>query len=164
MKELQKKITKLPNEVLVGVPEAKKKVLLGIGRKGHHSPKQLKDECDFYFDYNKGNANQTTPAGLMLSLGITRHMWGVYRQKPSLAAICEEAMLKMEHLGTLRLYNRGNPGDIFFLKNMGWADKKEVETKIIELIGENLTNEQEQRILSRAIKRLGEDSKRKRAS
>lgn len=148
-------------EQITGVPEAVEKIKLGIGRKAHHSPKQLKTEIDRYFEYNKNNLNRITPAGMILSLGVTRATWGIYMQKPTLSAVCEEAMMKLEHLGTLRLYSRGNNADIFYLKNMGWVDKKETETKVIELIGENMSNEQETKIIERAVKRLSKGGRRR---
>lgn len=141
--------------VLEGVPKAKNSIIVGVGRKAHHSPRELKEELDAYFDYNKGSRELITPAGMLLALGITHSMWNIYVQKPNLAAICEEAKLKMEHLGTLRLYQRGNNADIFYLKNMGWVDKKETNIKVTELIGEHVSNEQQNKLLERAVKRLG---------
>jgi len=127
------------------------------GRKKHHGPKQLANEIQEYFSIE--DKNQITPAGLLIFLGIDRKLWNVYEQKPQLKKICNWAQLKLEHLGTQRLYEKGRVADIFFMKNMGWTDKQEVATKETIVIGENINDEQADKILDRFAhrKRIGKN-------
>lgn len=117
------------------------------GRKAHHGPITLANEIQEYFEIV--DKDQITPAGLLLFLGITREMWSVYEQKPQLKKICAWAQLKMEHLGTQRLYKNGRVADIFFMKNMGWSDKQEIDKKEHLVISDTINDEQTQNILER---------------
>ena len=121
------------------------------GRVAHHGPKALAEEIEEYFSIK--DKDQITPAGLLLFLGISRQMWEVYEQKPNLKRICDMARLKMEHYGTRRLYTNGRVADIFFMKNMGWSDKKEVEKKEHLIISNSINDEQAEQILDRVAKR-----------
>ena len=121
------------------------------GRLKHHSPKELAQEVEEYFSIE--DKTQITPAGLLLFLGIDRKLWSVYETKPSLKKICNWAQLKMEHLGTRRLIKGGKVADIFFMKNMGWADRKEIDKKEHLIVSNNIDDEQAARILERFSQR-----------
>lgn len=119
------------------------------GRRSAHSKEGLKKAIDAYFKMNKKDPNQNTPAGLLLHLKINKNMWNLYRGHPKLARICEDAMLKLEHFATVRLHEKGRSSEIFALKNFGWSDKTEVETKETLLIGSAIDNGQARKILLR---------------
>lgn len=121
------------------------------GRIAHHKPLELADELKTYF--MQDDKDQITPAGLLLFLGIDRKVWHAYETKPSLSRMCGWAHLMLEHYGTLRLYNKGRNADIFYLKNMGWTDRKEVATKETIVIGENINDEQAKSIIERYARR-----------
>ncbi len=121
------------------------------GRAKYHGPQQLANEIQEYFSIN--DENQITPAGLLLFLGIDKKLWAIYEQRPQLTKVCAWAQLKMEHLGTQRLYKNGRVADIFFMKNMGWSDKKEIDKVEHIIIGNTINDEQAEHILERYSKR-----------
>jgi hypothetical protein len=132
--------------------------LTQVGRKRFHTPLELKEALDEYFLKKE---SEITPAGLLLHLGINRKIWDIYENKATLRKFCEEAKLRMEHIGTKRLYKRGRVADIFFMKNMGWSDKTEVVNDNYLTVKERINDEQARKILRRfAQKRTGgSDSK-----
>ncbi len=117
------------------------------GRVKFHGPTQLAAELEEYFSIE--DKDEITPAGLFIFLGIDRKTWRIYETKPNLKRLCKWAQLKLEHYGTKRMYTKGRVADIFFMKNMGWTDKKEITTNEVRVIGEKINDEQANSILER---------------
>lgn len=128
------------------------------GKRAHHGPEKLRRGVNEYFKINMEDLDNITPAGLLLHLGISRERWSVYEDKPQLSGICNNAKLRIEHLATKRMYEKGRVADIFMLKNMGWQDKQEVESKTT-LIDNKLTDGQAQSIIERFAQRKGIEEK-----
>ena len=65
--------------------------------------------------------------GLALALGTTRETLAVYQRDKEFSAAIKSAKERVARDYEKRCAKRGNGGDIFALKNMGWTDKQEVE-------------------------------------
>ena len=80
-------------------------------------------------DYFK-TAEIVTITGLALHLGFnSRQSLINYQEKDEFLDTIKRAKSRVEMAYEERLINRGNGGDIFALKNFGWVDKQEVESK-----------------------------------
>ena len=87
-------------------------------------PKVLQKLVDNYFETEK----KVTLAGLAEALDISRSTLYEYDQKDEFSDIIKKAREKVEKRYEDYLIYSGTPtGVIFALKNMGWADKKEVD-------------------------------------
>ena len=88
-------------------------------------PKVLSKLIDNYFETEK----QPTLAGLALALDISRSTLYNYAEKDEFLDIIKKARDKVEaRYETLMIYGGVQPtGVIFALKNMGWADKTDID-------------------------------------
>lgn len=76
------------------------------------------------------SSKRPTLAGLAYHLGIDRQTLYNYKERPEFFDIIKKATNYIESKYEERLIYESNPtGVIFALKNMGWADKQEVEQK-----------------------------------
>lgn len=106
----------------ISTPEDEK----GPGRPlSYETAELLQQAVDKYFEDNK----RATLAGLALALGIDRQTLYNYEKRQEYFDIIKKARSKVEAIYEERLVWDNCTGVIFPLKNMGWKDKTEVETR-----------------------------------
>jgi len=71
-----------------------------------------------------------TVTGLALAIDTTRDLLYNYEDFGEFNNAIKIAKAKIRHEAEKRLHKRGNAGDIFMLKNYGYRDKQELDTKI----------------------------------
>lgn len=90
------------------------------------SPDVLKKLVDNYFESEK----QPTLAGLAVALDISRSTLYNYEGKDEFLDIVKKARERVERVYENILVYGGQPtGVIFALKNMGWADRQDIDHK-----------------------------------
>lgn len=118
---------------------APKENLFALGNNGgrpkiYESAKELERECAKYFEYLVENKKNPTITGLALFLGFnSRGMLYQYRDKAGyeeFSLIIKRAMLCVESGYEDALHTFKYGGAVFALKNMGWADKQEIDNKV----------------------------------
>ncbi len=84
--------------------------------------------CQEYFNHCKEDKQWPTMAGLALAIGF-RHRQQLYHQDldADYKFVLETARLMVEEAYEQRLAGNSVAGPIFALKQMGWADKREVD-------------------------------------
>ena len=90
---------------------------------------ELQEKIDKYFKSctdDKGD-NPVMVTGLALALDTTRETLCELGKNPVFADAIKRAKEKVAQAYEKRMVNRGNSGDIFANKNMGWTDKQEIE-------------------------------------
>jgi hypothetical protein len=81
-----------------------------------------------------------TVTGLCLFLGFaSRSSLDDYEARQEFSDFIKRARMRVEHAYEMKLHGDKNTGAIFALKNMGWKDKTEVESKNVNLNSEPLT-------------------------
>ena len=114
----------------------------------------MQKAIDDYFE----TAEIVTITGLALHLGFTsRRALMNYQEKDQFFHTVLKAKMRVEMAYEERLVNRGNGGDIFALKNFGWVDKQEVESKNLNVnydkeIKEETTAQEASQIYSEIMK------------
>jgi len=95
------------------------------GRPAHfETPEELEKKCAEYFTHCQDNEEKPTITGLTLFVGFSsRSSWDDYDKKNEFSYIVKRAKLAVEN----SYENHGQTIDIFALKNMGWADKQQLE-------------------------------------
>ena len=87
------------------------------------TPKELKSKIDAYFaQFDNPADKRITITGLALALGTSRETLCNYEKKDEFFDTIKEAKNRVALSYELTLRERGNAGDIFGLKNMGWKD------------------------------------------
>lgn len=106
-----------------------------VGNNGGRPPKyesagSLQQEIDSYFEFVKEKDSKPTITGLALYLGFeSKQSLYDYQKKDEFSYLIKRARLRVEHNYELQLMSSSATGPIFALKNMGWADKKELDLK-----------------------------------
>lgn len=98
---------------------------------------ELEKAIDGYFQFIKGTSDQVinprppeppTITGLCLFLGFeSRQSFHDYKVKPEFSYTLKRARLRIESEYEKKLHGNNVAGSIFALKNLGWADKQEVD-------------------------------------
>lgn len=97
----------------------------------YNDPEELNQECDNYFLSLKGGTIKPTVTGLALFLGFaSKQSLYDYEKNELFSYPIKKALLQVENSYETSLYSNAVAGPIFALKNMGWADKSEVENKL----------------------------------
>ena len=92
----------------------------------YNSVEEMEIAIDEYF----AKAEIVTITGLALHLGFnSRQSLINYQEKNEFLDTIKKAKARVEMAYEERLIMRGNGGDIFALKNFGWQDKQEIESK-----------------------------------
>jgi len=91
----------------------------------------LQEKIDDYFNTCDKQGEPYMITGLALHLDTTRETLCDYGRKDGYSDAIKKAKLKVESSYEKRLIKQGRSGDIFALKNFGWKDKQEVESKNI---------------------------------
>jgi hypothetical protein len=112
------------------------------------SPEQMEKAIEDYFnpivttsiETNHGSLpikeerkqrEKATVTGLALHLGFeSRQSIYDYKENEQFSYIIKRALLYIENCYEVALYGNNVTGPIFALKNMGWKDKTESETKV----------------------------------
>lgn len=103
------------------------------------SAEELQEKIMEYFKslvtYNEEGEQVTSkPAlitGLALHLGFcSRQSFYDYEKKPLFTYTIKRARMMVEQSYEINLLGKGSTGAIFALKNMGWTDKMEMESKV----------------------------------
>lgn len=92
---------------------------------------ELQEKIDKYFDSCDEESEPITITGLALALDTSRETLCNYEEKEEFFDTIKRAKLRVQHAYEKRLVRRGNGGDIFALKNFGWVDKTEVDSKLV---------------------------------
>lgn len=91
------------------------------------SVKSLQEQIDKYF--NATPVKKWTITGLAIALDTDRQTLINYENKAEYFDTIKKAKLMVENSYEIDLKEKGNTGTIFALKNFGWQDKQEIETK-----------------------------------
>ena len=97
-----------------------------------HDPKELERKGMEYIESCRDSKKPITVTGLCLCLGTTRDTLMEYQRKEEFSDAIKRLKLYAENYAEEYLYNpngRAVVGAIFALKNFGWSDKLEVETR-----------------------------------
>ncbi len=86
--------------------------------------KDLEKTINNYFENCTKNDMPITLTGLVLALDTTREIVLNYPPKDEFFNIINQAKLRVEQAYEERLIKRGNSGDMFALRVLGWDDKK----------------------------------------
>jgi hypothetical protein len=103
--------------------------MFSIGNNGgrppiYETPEELYEKCSEYFQYCIDNKEKITITGLALFLGFcSRQSIYDYEKKDKFSYIIKRAKLTVEN----SYETTGGTIDIFALKQLGWADKQEIE-------------------------------------
>lgn len=98
----------------------------------YQSVEELEQAIDEYFDSNPDNPTQS---GLALHLGFSsRKSLYNYKDREQFLHTIKKAFLRIDCQHEKRLYEHGNTGSIFYLKNRGWSDSIDLTSK-----GEKIT-------------------------
>lgn len=89
--------------------------------------KALEKTINSYFESCSKNETPITLTGLVLAIDTTKEILLNYPAKDEFFAIINRAKLRVEQAYEERLIKRGNSGDIFALRVLGWDDKKSNE-------------------------------------
>jgi len=131
MKEEDKPVTILTDEQRQEVPDYDRVKIVGRPRK-FRSRKDLIDMINDYFTSRPKSEWRIT--GLALFLRINREtLYAWIREKREFSDIIKEACMAIEDKYAHNCEKRGNAGDIFILKNMGWVDKQEIVQKNMDI-------------------------------
>ena len=91
-------------------------------------PQDLADAINEYLKNTE--MEEWTVTGLALSIGSSRTVVDDYAKRDGYKDIVTKAKLCIENAYELSLRKTGRTGDIFALKNFGWVDKTEVDSKV----------------------------------
>lgn len=91
------------------------------------SPEELKEKIDKYFIQCDAERRPYTIAGLGVALGVDRKTIYNYSRKDHFFHTIKEAREKILASFEERVAKEGKPGQIFLMKNYGYADKVEIE-------------------------------------
>src|SRR6185369_10393962 len=91
---------------------------------------ELQKKIDAYFDACKEGRDLVTITGLALFLDTSRETLMNYEGREEFFDTVKKAKLRVECEYEKSLRVSGRTGDIFALKNFGWQDKTQTETKL----------------------------------
>lgn len=94
----------------------------------YKAAEDMQAKIDEYFNECDTNEIPYTITGLAIALDMTRDQILKYSDKEEFKDTIKRAKQKVENAYELRLVKLGRAGDIFALKNFGWADKQEIES------------------------------------
>jgi len=100
-----------------------------VGRpRMYETPEEMQIEIDAYFN-QIDESNPPTLTGLALFLGyMDRHSLYEGEKRPEFSNTIKRARARLNAFAEQQLMARDKPtGAIFWLKNSGWSDKREVE-------------------------------------
>lgn len=81
--------------------------------------------------FNENDRKEWRITGLAVHLGVDRQsLYNWIKEKNLFFDIIKEARRMIEDKYAQNCEKRGNAGDIFILKNMGWKDKQEVDMNV----------------------------------
>ena len=86
---------------------------------------ELQEKIDAYFEETL--QEEWTITGLALALDTYRQTLVNYEEKDEFMDAIKRAKTMVENAYELSLRSKGRAGDIFGLKNFGWADKTETD-------------------------------------
>lgn len=113
------------------------------------SPEVMEDLIEQYFESIKGEliseehdngsttqvykgAEPVTITGLCLFLGFeSRQSFYDYQNNPDFSYIVKRARMRVESAYEKKLNGNNVAGPVFALKNMGWADRQEIDQRIV---------------------------------
>ena len=93
----------------------------------YETREQLEKRINKYFE--EVSEEEITITGLCLYLGINKDTFYEYAKRDEFRETINLARLIVENSYELSLRRNGRTGDIFALKNFGWQDKMDIETK-----------------------------------
>ncbi len=95
------------------------------------TPEILQEAIDRYFaQFTDPADKKITITGLALFLGTYRGGLIEYEDRDDFSDTIKAAKARVEHSYELTLRERGNSGDIFGLKNMGWKDQSTLRNEM----------------------------------
>lgn len=112
----------------MGAPQGNK---FAIGNKGgappvFNTPEELQNKVNEYLE--KFPLGTRTVTGLALDLGFeSRQSLYDYEKRDEFSYIIKRAKMEIENSYEVSLYGKNPTGPIFALKNMGWADRSEID-------------------------------------
>lgn len=83
--------------------------------------------------FNNTPEDEWTITGLALALDTSRKVLVEYESKDEFSNTIKRFKTKVEHSYEKALRRNGRAGEIFGLKNFGWADKTEQDIRVKEL-------------------------------
>jgi hypothetical protein len=89
------------------------------------TPDKLARAINDYFQNTE--QEEFTITGLCLAMGTSKQVFCDYGEREGYKDIVSHARLIVENSYELTLRRHGRTGDIFALKNFGWADKQVIE-------------------------------------
>ena len=113
------------------------------------TPAEFDAKVDSYIEHCRSDKSPITWTGLALALGFSsRQALNDYAEYPGFSNSVERAKLLVEQAYEERLHSSTPVGAIFALKNMGWSDRQEIESRslVANIDLTRLTNEQLLRI------------------
>jgi len=115
----------------------------------------LKSKIDEYFANTM--RSEWTITGLCLALDTSRETLMNYEKREQFFDTIKRAKDKVQNEYELDLRRKGRSGDIFALKNFGWTDKQEIESKVV--VRSELEEEELDGLLSKYAKDRQGDKK-----
>ena len=93
---------------------------------------KLQDAITEYFKTKEEQEKMPTKTGLAYELGFEsrQSIYDYANRGDEFSYTIKRALLYMESIVEERLYGPNSTGAIFWLKNVGWKDKQEVESTI----------------------------------
>ncbi len=95
------------------------------------TPEELAAVINDYFQ--KTEQEDYTITGLCLSMGTSKQVFCDYGKRDGFKDIVSHARLIVENSYEISLRRYGRTGDIFALKNFGWADKQVIDEQNKEI-------------------------------
>ena len=95
-------------------------------------PKVLQEKIEEYFDTTIQKNWSITGLSLFCGFATVKSFKG-YAEVEGFEELVNWSLMKVEHSYEMDLKHYGRPGTIFALKNMGWADKQQIESVAVNL-------------------------------
>lgn len=109
----------------------------------------LQAKIDDYFSVTP--KDEQTWTGLALHLDTSRETLREYKEREEFVDSLKKALLRIENGYEIDLKKRGQAGTIFALKNFGWTDRQEIESRTTikdQRIDDSKLTEDELRIIA----------------
>lgn len=99
----------------------------------------LAAKCEAYFEQCEAESERPMISGLTYFLGFAdKTTLYDYRDRPEFSHPVKRAILRVEMAYEAKLDTQAVTGSIFALKNMGWKDKTETDTRQIDENGKTI--------------------------
>lgn len=96
------------------------------------TPEFMEEKIKEYFDSLKGTEEPVTITGLCLFLGFeSRQSFYDYEKREGFSYTVKRARMRVENSYEQSLRGNNVAGPVFALKNLGWADRQEIDQRIV---------------------------------